>query len=120
MIRIEFCFLVVLVNFLFGCSGETNDKDRTHIVVVGTAVNMVSGAAVESNGSIYYLDDVLSWDEHTLGKKVKVEGDLFVKIYPPPPCPEPAVDPGGSPPPPPTSRIVGDFKQIIKDPQWSH
>jgi hypothetical protein len=49
-------------------------------------------------------------------KRVQVEGELFVKIFPAPPCPE--IDSSDSPPPPPPQRITAEFMQIIRNPKW--
>lgn len=116
MTRLNLCLWGMLVSFLFACSGEMSNKDSTHIVVVGTAINLKSGAAVESNEDIYYLDDMLSWDSNMLNKRVQVEGELFVKIYPATPCPE--IGSSDSPPPPPPQRVTAEFMQIIKNPKW--
>lgn len=82
MTQINLCFWVVLVSLLFGCSGKSNNEDGAHIVVVGTAINMKSGAAVESNEDIYYLDGILSWDKNMLEKRIRVEGELFCEDIP--------------------------------------
>ena len=117
MTRMNVCFWVLLVSFLIGCSRDERTQQGNHIVVVGTAINLVAHAVIESNENYFYLDKVASWDKKILGTKVRVEGELFVKIYPPPPCPEPAVDPD-HPPLPPAPRMVGDFELFIKNPKW--
>jgi hypothetical protein len=117
MTRMNVCFWILLVSFLIGCSRDERTQQGNHIVVVGTAINLVAHAVIESNENYFYLDKVASWDKKILGTKVRVEGELFVKIYPPPPCPEPAVGPD-HPPPPPAPRMVGDFELFIKNPKW--
>ncbi len=49
-----------------------------------------------------------------LEKRVRVDGDLFVKIFPACPCPE--VNSSGLPPPPPPQRMSAEFMQTIKNP----
>lgn len=123
MTRINLCFLVLLVNLLFGCTGEVNTEDgnhtedSNHIIVVGTAINLKYAAGVMSNEQDYYLDGVFSWDDNMLGKRVSVKGELFVKIFPPvPPLAE--VGPNDPPPPPPPDRIPSGFMLVIKNPKW--
>lgn len=116
MTRSNLCLWLVLGNLLIGCLEKVNNKDSAHIVVEGTAINLKSGAAVESNDDIYYVDGILSWDKNMLEKRVRVDGDLFVKIFPAPPCPE--VNSSGLPPPPPPQRMSAEFMQIIKNPKW--
>jgi hypothetical protein len=137
MIKISLCFLVLLVNLLTGCSGKVNNEDSSHteedssrteedssrtedsshIIVIGTAINLKYAAGVISNEQDYYLDGVLSWDENMLGKRVSVKGELFVKIFPPiPPLAE--VGPNDPPPPPPPDQLPGGFMLIIKNPKW--
>jgi len=111
------CFWGLLVSFSISCSRDVTAEQGNHIVVIGTAINLTAHAVVESGEDYFYLDDVVSWDKKILGTEVRVEGELFVKIYPPPPCPEPAVD-SGDLPPPPAVRMVGDFQLYIKDPKW--
>lgn len=117
MIRINLCVWVVLASLLFGCSGKVENNDNDHVVVVGTAYNLKSGAGVISNEEVYYLDSVDSWDENMLEKRVVVEGELFVEILPPLP-PRPEVGPNDPPPPPPPQRIPDGFMLIIKNPKW--
>jgi hypothetical protein len=81
MSRQGYCIWFVLMNLLFGCSGRVNNEDSAHIVVVGTAINLKYAAGVMSNEQDYYLDGILSWDENMLGKRVSVEGELFVEIF---------------------------------------
>ncbi len=117
MTRTNVCFWTLLVSLLIGCARDESIQRGNHIVVVGTAINGMAYAVVESDDNYFHIDELVSWDKSMLGTKVRVEGELYVKIYPPPPCPEPAVDPN-RPPPPPAVRMVGDFRLFIKNPKW--
>jgi hypothetical protein len=114
MTKMNLFIWAVLSNLLFGCYMTENKNDSNHFVVVGTAVNLKLGAGVISNERVYYLDEVESWEEKNLEKRVRVEGELFVKILPP----LPLLDTTQIPPPPPPQRIPNGFELIIKEPTW--
>jgi hypothetical protein len=116
MTTIKLCKWIVVMNLLFGCSSKDGNGESVHIVVIGTAVHLKSGAGVISDGEVYRLDGVELWDENILDKRVRVEGELFVEVLSPLPS-LPLVDTSSIPPPPP-QRVPNGFLLIIKKPKW--
>jgi hypothetical protein len=114
MTRKNLSICIALMTLLLGCSRNESNEDGNHIVLVGDAINLKEGAGVLSSETIYLIDDLVSWDEKSLNKKVRVEGELFVELLPPPP----QTDTINVPPPPPPQRGSYDFRLIIKKPRW--
>ena len=99
MLRINFSILLVT---MLCC------QDTDKIQVTGVAIDCKAGAAVISveDSSLYYLDGIDYWNENTIGKKIKVEGKLLLKNFPP-------YDGGLV-----VQSIVGDSVRFILEPKW--
>jgi len=82
--------------------------DNKDIVIVGTAQNEKAGAVVISRDDekMYYLDGLVSWDERSIGKLVKVTGRLVEEKKEPPSNEDPI-----------KQQIIG-IKRIIQKPKW--
>jgi hypothetical protein len=81
--------------------------DENKMVVIGRAENEKAGATVmsDSDKKRYYVDGIHSWDEGTVGKMVKVTGELVVmENYPKHQEEE-------------VQEMIG-IKRIIKKPKW--
>lgn len=103
-----------MILFLGCYPNENKNDDSSHIVLVGTAVNLKLGAGVISNENTYYIDGVDSWDNKILEKRVRVEGELFVEILSPLP---PRDTTSSDIPPPPPQRISAGFMLTVKAPK---
>lgn len=105
---------IVIVASLIGCDKKVYENDRNHIVLIGIAENMKGGIGVTSDENLYQFDlNVYSWNNN-FGKRIRVEGELFVEILPP----VPPRDTTMVPPPPPPQRAPYDFLLFIKNPKW--
>lgn len=83
-------------------------QDTDKIKVTGVAIDCKAGAAVISvvDSSLYYLDGIDYWDENTIGRKIRVEGKLLLKNFPP--------HESGLV----VQSIVGDSVRFILEPKW--
>lgn len=63
-----------MIGLLFQCSSK-NKIMSERITVIGVAYNAKDGAIIKtSDGTFYYLDDLITWDSQYLSQTVEVSG----------------------------------------------
>ena len=80
---IRICLISTMFIFFTAVSNKHEGNfNQKRITVIGKAVVMKHYAAVRTDDSVFYfLEGKDDWDDKHLGKRVKVSGRLYIKVW---------------------------------------
>jgi hypothetical protein len=94
---------IYMIVFAVSSCGKT---EKEKITVIGTAWNAKRSAIIVTDSNqVFYIDKLFSWDPKLYGKKVKVNGELFIETN------------EGSKEDVEVQEIIGSIR-IIKNAKW--
>jgi len=72
---------ILLYSFILSFTGNDQDFYNKKITITGTAENSKAYAVVITSDGPYFIPHLSHWNDHYLGKKVKVTGRLVIKNH---------------------------------------
>lgn len=73
---------IFVILFSILCFSQNKTKKDDSIKITGTAFNAKAGAVVKNEeGNIYYIEEISSWNDTVVNKKVEVKGILKKEVF---------------------------------------